>query len=83
MLTCKIVSENQTTTWEQINTITIPLTSGEVSIWQDHAEMFALLSEGKMSGVNHNNVEKVYQIRTNGGACHIFENTVTVILFDM
>lgn len=82
MLTCKIVNKDETVTWEQMNALTVPLTTGEASILQDHAEMFALLAEGNIVGTTHTDGKKEYQISPNGGACHVFENTVTIILFD-
>ena len=82
MLTCKIVNKDEAVTWESVKALTVPLTSGEASILQGHAEMFALLAAGEISGLMHNDGKKEYQIPQGGGACHVMENMVTVILFD-
>ena len=45
MLTCTIVSENEHTTWEQLQSLTVPLTSGEATFLAGHAELFEALPD--------------------------------------
>jgi len=79
MISCKIISLKSVLDLENILSVSLPVSSGEVEILSDHAEFFGLLTPGTIICTRSNELSKELEI--SGGFCR-FNNNKLVILMD-
>ena len=77
-MTCKILSFDQTISYENTISVTLPGSKGEFEILPRHAEIFQLLSAGKITINLEGDKTKNYQIQS--GGCHFLDNILTIVL---
>ncbi len=79
MITCKITSSSENKVYDNLKSILIPISSGNMEILTGHAESFILVSEGnivlRFFDVNNNKII----IKSKNGECHIKNNKVVII----
>lgn len=78
MIDCVITSPEKTTSYKDVQSVTLPTLSGQIQILPEHAESFVLLQEGNISLQQSNKENEV--IPNTKGECYIKDNVVTVIL---
>lgn len=75
---CTITSPQKTTSYKNIESITLPSFFGQMQILDNHAESFILLQKGDIYLQQSNKQNKIIQIIS--GECHIKNNIVTIVL---
>lgn len=78
MINCTITSLKKTKLYKNVQSITLPASSGQMQILPDHAESFILLKQGNLTLQSPSKQEEIIQIQS--GSCYIKDNAVTVIL---
>lgn len=78
MLNCLITSPKKTTTYKNIQRLTIPASSGQAQILPNHAESFFLLRPGNVT--LEISAGKKKNILVSEGECYVKNNLATLIL---
>jgi len=78
MIDCTITSSQKAIVYKNIESITLPVFSGQIQVSPNHAESFVLLKRGDISLKQLNKQSKIIQITS--GECCVKNNAVTIIL---
>ena len=74
-MNCTVVSADGRRDFQNVESLVLPTLSGEVQVLPGHAESFLTLGTGQIVSSNKNEI-----ISIEGGACHIKDDDVIVIL---
>ena len=78
MINCIITSPIETSNYDELQSIVIPTSSGQMQVLENHAETFVLLKKGNITLQKNNKEEK--RIQVNEGSCHIKDNLITIFI---
>ncbi len=78
MINCTITSPKITKVYKDVQSITLPATSGQMQILPGHAESFIFLQEGSILLQQLNKEDEIVQ--NSDGECHVKDNEVVIIL---
>jgi F0F1-type ATP synthase epsilon subunit len=62
---------------ENLTSITLPTTAGEIEVLEDHAELFCILQEGSVTCTDHQQLKTV--IPVSNGLVYMNNNEVTIL----
>ncbi len=79
MITCQITSIDNSTSYNNLQSITLPANKGELEILTGHAEAFVLLKTGNIILEKQTGSKEEIKVDTDGG-CYIKDNKVNIIL---
>ncbi len=77
MLNCTITSAEHTEKYPGLRAVAVPAFSGRLQMLPGHAESFVLLVAGE---IVMDSPQGVKTVAVDGGACHVKNDEVTVVL---
>jgi F0F1-type ATP synthase epsilon subunit len=77
MLNCTVTSAEHTERYSRLKSLAVPAFSGRLQMLPGHAESFILLTPGE---IIMDSAQGVRTVVIDGGACHVKDDEVTVVL---
>jgi F0F1-type ATP synthase epsilon subunit len=78
MIDCIVTTLAETKVYKKLRSVQVPAVTGALEVLPGHAEAFAFIAPGNL--ILEDEKGHIEKIRVGKGECHIYNNTVTIIM---